>query len=984
MSNTEYTYDAFISYRHAELDKFVAENLHKQLESFHLPLNVSRKKAKGTKTRIKRIFRDKDELPIASDLATPIMSALQNSEFLIVICSPRAPQSQWVEREIDTFISMHGRANILAVLIEGEPADSFPPALLTDEKEVTLADGTTTVVKVPVEPLAADVRGKDKREVLKNIKAETLRLAAPMFHCGYDDLKQRHRERKIKRTLRILAAISIFFVLFGSFSTFQALRIQKQSEQIELQSEEIKTQYHDILVASLNQEADNSLRLLEDGDRINSIQTALNALPKDSSDATTPYIPHAEYALSQALYTYQNNSSLLADRILQHDTTVDYMKTSPSGKYILTHDETNTIHIWEAATGNEISTLYENDTFKFTTSEYAVTFFNDSEILYAGWDNVLRRYDFISNTMVWETSKDQLPSINNIVYSMDLQYAAVTTYESIYIIDTSSGEILSSYIPEIELSSEDDDMGQVMAFSPDLSLLAFTSRNTLNEEYGEVKLMSIANGEIITTIQTEKPYINSLILWDNNLGIAASTYLNTHDMTINDFYGKNQNTDFSLYNTDSLQKKWQITIDGEIIYNSHFLSRDKEYLILESYSTIYTIDPHDGSISDTIPQDSQITNCIFKEDSTFSTIITRNGNINSLDFQNGYFYPSIFSINSTNIKSAIRGEGFFAFLPYSSRQITLYSNPNMEYIKPFINFENFTSCITLNPSCNKMAGVIYSTSSYTLFSLEYPSGKEYFKQEFKSPISYICYAGSDNNQICVCTIDGAQFFDSTSGEKITEVLWPGYSSIHQYKLDSENHLLYCLRSDSYIVLDLNTGEIAAEVNAPDTMEYPSCQAITMANDTIWMVNNNTHSLEQYDESFSTCLLKKEINSNYVSTIFSDDSGSLLFVTYKNAAVEIYNTTALSLITTYEDLPFIPKSYIGLENGSNDYLLTNDSSACQFTASNELKAYMPYFKNIDTKNNTIISYDYYDLTLTPLFSLDMLREEAKQQLKGSTR
>lgn len=98
----------FISYRHAELDKFVAENLHKQLESFHLPINVSRKKAKGTKTRIKRIFRDKDELPIASDLATPIMSALQNSEFLIVICSPRAPQSQWVEREIDTFISMHG------------------------------------------------------------------------------------------------------------------------------------------------------------------------------------------------------------------------------------------------------------------------------------------------------------------------------------------------------------------------------------------------------------------------------------------------------------------------------------------------------------------------------------------------------------------------------------------------------------------------------------------------------------------------------------------------------------------------------------------------------------------------------------------------------------------------------------------------------------------------------------------------------------
>ena len=36
-------YDAFISYRHTELDSFVAKNLHKQLESFKLPKNVARK-----------------------------------------------------------------------------------------------------------------------------------------------------------------------------------------------------------------------------------------------------------------------------------------------------------------------------------------------------------------------------------------------------------------------------------------------------------------------------------------------------------------------------------------------------------------------------------------------------------------------------------------------------------------------------------------------------------------------------------------------------------------------------------------------------------------------------------------------------------------------------------------------------------------------------------------------------------------------------
>ena len=40
MENKEYKYDAFISYRHCDLDKFVAENLHKALETYELPKNL--------------------------------------------------------------------------------------------------------------------------------------------------------------------------------------------------------------------------------------------------------------------------------------------------------------------------------------------------------------------------------------------------------------------------------------------------------------------------------------------------------------------------------------------------------------------------------------------------------------------------------------------------------------------------------------------------------------------------------------------------------------------------------------------------------------------------------------------------------------------------------------------------------------------------------------------------------------------------------
>ena len=145
MEKNSVKYDAFISYRHAEPDSFVAKTLHKELESFKLPKSVARKKTEkeeavshgdcagktnidvsvnmqdtaAVKTRIQRVFRDKEELPLVTNLADPITEALENSEYLIVICSPRLPESMWCRKEIETFIEMHDREHVLAVLVEG-------------------------------------------------------------------------------------------------------------------------------------------------------------------------------------------------------------------------------------------------------------------------------------------------------------------------------------------------------------------------------------------------------------------------------------------------------------------------------------------------------------------------------------------------------------------------------------------------------------------------------------------------------------------------------------------------------------------------------------------------------------------------------------------------------------------------------------------------------------------------------------------------
>ena len=146
----EYKYDAFISYRHAELDQFVAESLHNLLETFKVPRIAADSIKKQKKTKISRVFRDRDELPLSSNLSDNIQSALETSEYLIVICSPRTPESLWVQKEIKTFISLHGRDKVLAVLIEGEPDQAFPKELCFETIEKVMEDGTKVTVEQEV------------------------------------------------------------------------------------------------------------------------------------------------------------------------------------------------------------------------------------------------------------------------------------------------------------------------------------------------------------------------------------------------------------------------------------------------------------------------------------------------------------------------------------------------------------------------------------------------------------------------------------------------------------------------------------------------------------------------------------------------------------------------------------------------------------------------------------------------------------------
>ncbi len=218
----EKKYCAFISYRHLTPDQEIAQKLHTAIETYGIPASV---RQRAGRRRMGRVFRDQEELPLSSDLGADIEAALDDSEWLICVCSPRYLESNWCLRELEYFLERHGRDRVLTILTEGEPRDSFPEML----RFAVGPDGR----RQEIEPLAADVRGGSLAESLKKLRGEKLRLLAPMLSVSYDDLKQRARQRRT----RIAAAVAAAVLVLGAGTGVYLARDAAKKAELRLQAE---------------------------------------------------------------------------------------------------------------------------------------------------------------------------------------------------------------------------------------------------------------------------------------------------------------------------------------------------------------------------------------------------------------------------------------------------------------------------------------------------------------------------------------------------------------------------------------------------------------------------------------------------------------------------------------------------------------------------------------------------------------------------
>ena len=641
MENKEIlNYDAFISYRHAELDSFVAETVHRELEKFKLPKNLIKERGADKKSKIERVFRDREELPIASDLSMNIQKALNHSEFLIVVCTPRLRESIWCKNEIDTFMQIKGRDRILAVLAEGEPSESFPEQLTQG-----------------VEPLAADVRGSSKAEIKKKIKEEVMRLAAAMFECNYDEIRQRHREQLMKRRVTIATIIASAGIIFAGTVSILALQISAQNEkiseqydQIEEQYAQIEAQYQDTLVKQSKIVVSQAENFLDEGNVVGAkdliTETITEAGDKLPEEAESNY----KYILGETLGCYSNGGSLKPVQNLSMDYAIKLVSVSNDFNYVAAFDQGNNLAIFSLESFEKI---YEAITDFDCSDEDKQNYGYDLEghFYYLG-DNTLARIDLNKGKLDYTTSIAN----GRRLASIDDERFFVMGGNTAYVVSKADGSILYSKVLD---GLTDYSYIEKLILSTDKKRMLVAG---VGNKENIIMSVDVEDLSIVNSITIGKDSIIAGIGVGNNNIVLESMSMGEHAIW---------NNEYTLMGVDdrTLEIIWKKKAD--CFYTQMYMLNDS---ILGVYSGgINFLNPSDCSIINSCQIDRNISDLALTPDGRLRLFLTDASHKVQNDGELSFYEDTSYIVGLTDVK-AYKYAGYnYIFLPFNSNKLCVYS-----------------------------------------------------------------------------------------------------------------------------------------------------------------------------------------------------------------------------------------------------------------------------------------------------------------------
>ncbi len=318
MDDNSKRFRAFISY--SQRDKSFAKRLQRWLENYQVPVGALGDIQPGpVPKKLGRFFRDEEEMAATSDIAGMVRGAIEDSQSLIVVCSPNSAKSSWVNAEIEHFRRTGRGRQVFAVILNGEPnsgnpdTECFPPGLRQ-------ARDNSDQLAMPIEPLAMDIR-KDSRARLLT------RIAAGLLGIDFDKLWRRDRRRATFRMVRQLTYSLAITAVFASVIGFSIRSVSmERSRQLALAS----------LAESNSGQYDRALRL------------AILAA-RDHGFLGPPSV-EAEPALARAAANTQT--------LVEFSDHAAYLQTgafSSDGRFAATSGEDETTRVWDSHSGEPIS-----------------------------------------------------------------------------------------------------------------------------------------------------------------------------------------------------------------------------------------------------------------------------------------------------------------------------------------------------------------------------------------------------------------------------------------------------------------------------------------------------------------------------------------------------------------------------------------------------------------------------------------------------
>ncbi len=416
MEQDQKHYYAFISYKRE--DKKEAKKLQHTLEYYRLP-NKLRQENPELPEYVRPVFRDLTDLEVG-ELPEQIHKALNQSHFLIVVCSPRAAKSQWVNDEIEYFISLGKQEKIIPYIIEGVPhaddpdEECYPPALLSLSKEKELLGANINEV------------GKD---------SAAIRVVSRMFNIRFDTLYQRYRREKRKNRIIRYSTVAVFVLCLLSFLLY-VLHANNR-----LREENYKT-----WVSQSKFIIEKANSLMDDGDMYLASRLLLSITPKGNS-TNRPIMPELACALRKVedYLSHEKESpvSTIGPGLGELERTDYGLKVSlcpKEDKVIIYGTYSNIIRVYSTINGKLLYSL------KNPHSEgiYTCVYNTDGDILAtaSSKDGMAVLWDLNTGEELYRLESHE-NAIRDIVFSPDGKYIITTADAKCYLWNI-SGQLLDT------------------------------------------------------------------------------------------------------------------------------------------------------------------------------------------------------------------------------------------------------------------------------------------------------------------------------------------------------------------------------------------------------------------------------------------------------------------------------------------------------------------------------------------------------------